>query len=332
MPPVYWTASGQEPPPAGVFQESINLTAGDSTATNLFPREFPSRRSKIILIFQSAIRTLIRDNPHFKIRLPKMEPKRIETQYSAADLSIGWRAGVHTARTIMLREISTMLEQMPPECARSAFEKAVVQDNILGKATVSSRKRTFEHLVSLYALDPAVPTFRLLRHLWRLDPTGRPLICLVAARARDSLLQLGTDFILPLALGTQYDRPTFETFISERFPNRFSDKMRRSLAQNIASSFTQAGFLHGKIKKVRAKPPESIGAVTLALALNRLDNPPMSAWESPFFKILGLPRVAGESAAREASKRGWINYSQIGDVGALSFRHLASDTRVMELS
>jgi hypothetical protein len=130
-----------------------------------------------------------------------------------------------------------------------------------------------------------------------------------------------------------YDRSDFERFIDERFPGRFSDKMRRSLAQNLASTFTQAGFLKGKARKLRIEPQPSVGAVSLALAIGKLAGDfGGSVWASPYFRILGLSRVTGDSLAREASRRGWIEYSQVGEVRALSFRHLAHDLRVMELA
>src|SRR5205823_2094857 len=98
------------------------------------------------------------------------------------------RNGVHTSRTMMFAELSTLLQHLPVDARRVDFEEAILRENVLAKSTISTRKRTFDHLISLYALDPVVPVFRLLRHFWGLDPAGRPLIALVAARARDSLL------------------------------------------------------------------------------------------------------------------------------------------------
>src|SRR5208283_666538 len=167
--------------------------------------------------------------------------------------------GAHTARTLMLDEISTLLSQLPRAEDRNTFLEAILVKNILSKSTSSSRKRTFEHLVSLYVLDSRVPLFRLLRHFWRLDPSGRRLTVLVSARARDPLLQLGSDFLLRIPIGDVYDPAAFEDFIERTFPDRFSDKTRRSLAQNIASTFTQTGFFAGKFKKVRRQPKQSVG-------------------------------------------------------------------------
>jgi len=241
--------------------------------------------------------------------------------------------GAHTARTLMLDEISTLLSQLPRAEDRNTFLEAILVKNILSKSTSSSRKRTFEHLVSLYVLDSRVPLFRLLRHFWRLDPSGRRLTVLVSARARDPLLQLGSDFLLRIPIGDVYDPAAFEDFIERTFPDRFSDKTRRSLAQNIASTFTQTGFFAGKFKKVRRQPKQSVGAVALSTALGKLSGfSGISLWESPWFQILGLTPSTGDELTREASRRGWIDYRRLGEVISLSFRHLAEELKIKELA
>lgn len=243
------------------------------------------------------------------------------------------RNGVHAARTVMLGEISSLLAEVGGNRDRQDYADAVVERNVLSKSTASSRKRTLEHLISLYALDGHVPVFRLFCHFWRLDVGGRPHIALVLARARDPLLQLGSDFILPLRPGGPYVREDFEGFITSRHPGRFSEKTCRSLAQNIASTFTQTGFLEGKVRKTRREPGKSIGAVALALALGRLGADRAGpSWESPWMEILGLSPSARDDAAREASRRGWIDYRRIGEVASLSFRQLAEELKIPELA
>ena len=74
--------------------------------------------------------------------------------------------GAHTSRTIMLAELSTVLHQRPAPATRSDYAKAVVEENCLGKHTASTRKLSLQRLSELYALDPSVPLFRLLRMFW----------------------------------------------------------------------------------------------------------------------------------------------------------------------
>lgn len=265
---------------------------------------------------------------------PVEDVKHAQQQRLLAEIGFNTgRNGVHMARTCMLQEISFLLSELDESTDRAEFTEAVLSGNVLSKSTASSRKRTLEHLISLYGLDPALPLFRLLRHFWRLDAAGRPLILLVAARARDPLLQLASDYLLRVPLGSLCDRSGFEAFIARIFPGRFSEKMRRSLAQNIASTFTQTGFLEGRVKKARRQPKPSVGAVTLSAALGKLSGfSGISLWESPWFQILGLSPSAGDELARTASRRGWIDYRRIGEVVSLSFRHLAEDLRIPELA
>ena len=241
--------------------------------------------------------------------------------------------GVHMARTLLAKELAILLNQLPQARDKTTFSQAVLEGNILSKSTASSRKRTFEHLVSLYGLDVRLPIFRLLRYFWNLEPFSPRLVMLVAARARDPLLQLGTDFLLPIPVGGTYDRIAFENHVNGMFPNRFSAKMCRSLTQNIASTFTQAGFFEGKVKKVRCQPKPSVAAVAFSLSLGKLSGfTGTSAWESPWFQILGLSRAAGDELAREASRRGWIDYRRIGEVSSLTFRGLGDELKIDELS
>ena len=42
--------------------------------------------------------------------------------------------------------------------------------------------------------------------------------------------------------------------LKHQYPSRFRPTTLHSTAQNLASSWTQAGYLHGKVKKGRVKP------------------------------------------------------------------------------
>src|SRR5687768_6372282 len=93
--------------------------------------------------------------------------------------TFGFRDGatsVHTSRTMMLEEFSLLLGKVPASAKAGDYTAAVVEDNLLGKPTQTTRKRTAERLAELYALDPGCTLFRLLRHFWPSDPAGRPLL------------------------------------------------------------------------------------------------------------------------------------------------------------
>ena len=78
--------------------------------------------------------------------------------------SLGFREGttsVHTSRTMMLDElVARPANASAPNGKADAYVAAIVEENVLGKPTQTTRQRTAQRLGELYALDPtctAVP-------------------------------------------------------------------------------------------------------------------------------------------------------------------------------
>src|SRR5262249_7185950 len=82
-----------------------------------------------------------------------------------------------------------------------SYVAAIMDDNVLGKPTRSTRQRTAKHLIELYALDPSCTLFRLLRHFWAADPVSQPMLAFLVACARDPLLRASTPFLFTIPLG-----------------------------------------------------------------------------------------------------------------------------------
>src|SRR4051812_284428 len=61
--------------------------------------------------------------------------------------------GAHTSRTMMLAELRTLLASTLEEATRDHYRHAVLEDNVLGKRSTSSRQRSFRYLRELYGLD-----------------------------------------------------------------------------------------------------------------------------------------------------------------------------------
>jgi hypothetical protein len=97
--------------------------------------------------------------------------------------------GTHTSRTMMLAELTELLAAVPANATREEYAEAIIEDNILGKQTTSTRRLTNQQLGELYGLSLTLPLFRVLRRLWDVDAPGRPLIALLCALARDPLLR-----------------------------------------------------------------------------------------------------------------------------------------------
>ena len=183
-----------------------------------------------------------------------------------AGLRFGER-GTQSSRTIMLAELADVLAAVPASASRADYAAAIVQDNAVGKSTVSNRRLTYRRLHELYGLDPALPIFRVLRRLWDVDLPSRPLVALLCALGRDPLLRLTAPTVLALRPGEELVRSTFLTALGEGVGERFNAAILDKVARNAASSWTQAGHLAGRMRKRRLLVEPRPGAVAFALWL-----------------------------------------------------------------
>jgi hypothetical protein len=100
--------------------------------------------------------------------------------------------GAHISRTMMLAELGTVLASVAQGSDAIVYREAILQRNVLGKTTDSTRQKSLRHLRELYALDETTPIFGALRRLYATDPAGLPLLAVLVAWARDPLLRATT--------------------------------------------------------------------------------------------------------------------------------------------
>lgn len=181
------------------------------------------------------------------------------------------RSGAHASRTLMLAELEALLHAAPESAAKNDFARQVVDANLLGKRTVKSRKLTVRHLTGLYGLDDRLCLFRVFRRLWLQDAHARPVLALTLALARDPLLRMSCPLVLSKQPDEPLDRWEVENVLNQAEPGRFSAASLKSFAQNINSSWTQAGFLRGRARKVRASPAVTPTNLAFALFLGYLE-------------------------------------------------------------
>jgi len=198
------------------------------------------------------------------------QPLESVEELAKAGLRFGNR-GTHTSRTIMLAELTDLLAAVPDGSDVEAFAKAVVDENALGKQTIATRRLTYQRLRELYGLDARLPIFRVLRRLWAADETGRPLLALLTALARDPLLRATAPAVLSLPVGSELVRALFLCAIREAVGERLNEAVLDKVARNAASSWSQAGHLHGRVRKHRRRVDPTPGSLTLALWLGAIE-------------------------------------------------------------
>jgi hypothetical protein len=232
-------------------------------------------------------------------------------------------SGVSTSRTLMLKELTTLLAEMPLDSTNDDFRTAIVDTNVLLKPSASTRSKTYSYLRDRFALDPAVGIFRVLRLLWNKDEAGRPLMALLVAAFRDPVLRV----TIPSMIGRQPDLPftsrEFGQVINEAFPARLTEKTLKSTGENTTSTYKQSGHLAGKSNCIRHRVTPTPGSTTIALLLATLDGAGGKALlDSDWVQLLDSPGELILAEARVASSRGWLEYRHAGDVLQITFYQL----------
>ena len=231
--------------------------------------------------------------------------------------------GAHTSRTITLEDFETLLASVPVDADRDQYESAIVDMNVLGKRSTSSRERSFRYLRELYLLDPNQPVFSALRDLWNVDPAGRPLLAMLSALAHDPALRATSSAVLPVAVNEPVTSEDLEKAVQNHFGHSYSHAIANKIGRNAGSSWTQSGHLEGRTNKKRVRALHTPGALAYAFFLGHLtDKRGQGLFTSLWARTLDASSAEMHGLAGAASARGWIDYKRFGDVIEVGFRRL----------
>lgn len=232
----------------------------------------------------------------------------------------GGETTVHDSRTLMLDDLVRLLDHLPAGSATpDVLHHLVLEDNVLGKRTVRTRAASLRYLGRLYPLGEPLMDAELFRTLWHSAPEGRGVLALLLALGRDHLLRQSVPFILALPVGGAVTWPDLAAFLKGQGV-KYNEKTLKSSAQNLLSTWTQAGWLAGKVKKRRRLPSVSAEAVTLALWLGFLEGARgLALLNTSFTRVLEASPATLDQLAFEASRRGWLTYRRIADVLEITF-------------
>jgi hypothetical protein len=234
------------------------------------------------------------------------------------------RTGGHMARSMMLTEMNRLHESLPVEASLGDYRRAIEERNVLAKPTQSSRQKSYRHLVELYGLDYQKPLFRVLRLLAKEQPADLPLLAMLCVYGRDPQLKQSFDLIDSLSPGEALDREAMEAHFEQGFPGRFSDTMKKSLAQNVNTTWTFCGHLVGKSKKKRALPSAGWAASTYAMFVGYLLGLRGEILLSSVFGrlVAATPGQLTDHLATAASRH-WLRLRHSGGVIEIDFSRLA---------
>ena len=264
---------------------------------------------------------ILKENAHL--------PESVESQpWIKAGFRIG-DIGTHTSRTIMLKELELLIADQGTQASRADYVSAIIDQNCLGKKTVSTRKLSCQRLSELYCLNPSILLFRVLRSLWQVDENGRPLLALLTGLARDPLLRVTATPVLQMHSGEELMRQKLTDALRQSVENRLNDSTLDTVVRNISSSWTQSGHLKGRVRKYRQKVNPTPIVTAYALLLGYI----LGARGSGLFntlwaKVLDTPAEKLITLATDAKRLGFLDLSQAGGVVEVSFtRMLTEDER-----
>jgi hypothetical protein len=229
--------------------------------------------------------------------------------------------GTHTSRTMMLAELSELLSIVPANSTREEYAGAIIEDNVLGKQTASNRRLTNQRLGELYGLSLTIPLFRILRRLWEIDEPGRPLIALLCALATDPLLRATSDVVLPMPVGIELLRSAMTFAIHESTGNRLNESTIDKVARNAGSSWTQSGYLVGRVRKIRQEVHPTPGSVAYAVWFGSLQG---LAGENLLARVLDQSPVELLDLTLRAKQIGLLNANFGGGVIEIDISPLES--------
>jgi hypothetical protein len=247
----------------------------------------------------------------------------LNVQPDIVDGSVG--GGANTSHTIILPALSSLLDAVPSTASFEDYEHAVVVDNVLGKATECSRKRTFRCLRELYLLRNDAILFRALRDLWPDVPAAQSLLAGLCVLARDSVFRASADAIVGTNPGDVVTSTDLADAVEEHFPDSYSESTLAKIGRNTFSSWEQTGHLHP------SEPPEKIrvravcrpAAVAYACMLGHLEGVRGEAlFDTIWAKALDTPRSHLVDLAAGASQRGLMEFRYAGGVMEVGFRDL----------
>ena len=232
--------------------------------------------------------------------------------------------GAHISRTMMLAELGAVLANVPQGSSTADYREAILQQNVLGKTTDSTRQKSLRHLRELYALDEAIPIFGLLRKLRATDAASLPLLAVQVAWARDPLLRATTLAITDASEGERVETAALAQALEATFPNHSSELSRNKIARNAASSWTQSGHLAGRTKKTRKRVKPTAVALTMAFLLGDIAGYHGAAvFSNPWCRLLDLAPDRARAMGKEAHRAGLLTLRAVGEVVELSFPLLA---------
>ena len=222
---------------------------------------------------------------------------------------------VHTSRTMMFDELSSLI-------SHNVFnEQDIIELNLLNKLSRSNINKTLKFLSGLYDFKSGNELWKVFLLLWKLaEEPDRRIMTLFYALHQDELLNKTTPAILGTPHGKRVKVENILDTINKVWPGHYAQTTALSAAQNIASSWKQAGYIEGRVRNIRVQAKPEFPAVLFALYLGKNDG--LTGEELLSTKWIKVLEVSGsrlKELLSQAAIREMIDYRQGGGITIIKF-------------
>ncbi|MGA3217064.1 MAG: hypothetical protein ABSD97_15400 [Acidimicrobiales bacterium] len=233
--------------------------------------------------------------------------------------------GATTSHTIVVLALEALLAAVGTAGTFADFQRAVLEDNVLGKDTIGARRRTLRYLRELYVLHEDSLLFRALGDLWNDDSAGHRPLAGLCALARDPLFRASAQAIFDSDLGDEVTSADLADAVMKSFPESYSESTLAKIGRNTSSSWEQTGHLEAvtRTTKVRHRAVCTPATTAFALFLGHLDGlAGRSLFDTVWAQMLDQPRAHLIDLAKVASQRSLIDFRHSGGITEVGFGYL----------
>lgn len=227
---------------------------------------------------------------------------------------------IHQARTIMFSELEKVMDFSVDN--DTFFDS--LENNVFGKKSSDGVRQTGQFLRKLYGFDVNNPQFAAFKYFWKItESDDKKHLAFLYAVTQDDYLAESIPVLQKVKPGHKVSVELFEELIGKYHPNKYSPNTRKSMAQNIASSWKQAGFIEGKVRNIRVEPEIGYKVACFAFLLAYLQGDRGDyIWNSIPVKSLNLPESRLRELAAECAKYDLMQYNHAGSITSIGFKTL----------
>jgi Putative inner membrane protein (DUF1819) len=225
----------------------------------------------------------------------------------------------------MLEELRAVLPAIRPTSARDDVRRAILEENVLRRPSVNSRRKIFEKLNGRYfRLDAPLAVARFVEAMQTVqDPLQESFLAYVMLLWNDGLVfRMGCEWLAPMLENAPYDAETSDIDTQLDLLSRVIPQVREwapstchKIAINYLNLLRDCGYATGTLRKRLRRPFIGPDVVLFGVQLIIGSGEAISRLpEHTLFRAMGLSIGEVVDALTELQRRGYVDFAIQGDV------------------